>query len=122
MNRCVWFMCISEVMQCQAETADEDDVPTANAAAMPLRASKAVRALAYVAIFMPTKPETMEETAPMRKAIVEKTPLYRAGALLTPVCSSMCHLVEKPSWELSSTKMMTEKMACKEELIVDCLR
>ena len=80
------------------------------AAAIPLRASRAVRALAYVAIFIPKKPDTMDETAPIRKAMVEKRPLYRAGALLMP--PSSCHLVEKPSWELSKTKMMTEKKAC----------
>lgn len=62
---------------------------------------------------MPMKPEMMEETAPTRKAMVEKMPLYKAGACLMPVCSSTCHLVENPSWELSRTKMMMEKIACK---------
>ena len=78
---------------------------------MPLRASRAVRALAYVAMVMPNHPEMIEVTAPTRNAIVENAPLYRAGACLIP-SASVCHLVENPSWELSRMKMNTEKPAC----------
>ena len=45
------------------------------AGAMPFLASRAVRALAYTAIFMPKNPEAIEVTAPKRKAMVEKAPL-----------------------------------------------
>ena len=38
----------------------------------PPRASRAVRALAYVAIFMPMNPATVEVTAPRMKATVVK--------------------------------------------------
>ena len=42
--------------------------------------------------------------------MVEKAPLYSAGAWLIP-SESTCHLVENPSWELSRTKIKTEKPA-----------
>jgi len=57
---------------------------------------------------MPMKPEMMEDTAPTKKATVENIPLYRAGLRPSGPVS-----VEKPSWELSSTKMTTEKRACR---------
>ena len=38
-------------------------------------------------------------------------PLYTAGARRMPLASAF-HSVEKPSWELSSRKMSTEKNAC----------
>ena len=60
---------------------------------------------------MPKKPEAVEVTAPMKKAMVVKIPLYRAGGWLTPA-GSVCHLVLNPSCELSSTRMTTAKMAC----------
>ena len=63
---------------------------------------------------MPRKPEMMEAPAPIRKETVEKMPLYMAGACSLPVIS-LCHLSLKPSWELSSTKMMTENTACKDK-------
>jgi hypothetical protein len=40
-----------------------------------LRASRAVRALAKVAIFIPMKPDRMEVAAPTRKDRVENAPL-----------------------------------------------
>ena len=46
-----------------------------NAGAMPFLASKAVRAFAYTAIFMPKNPEAIDVTAPSRKAMVENAPL-----------------------------------------------
>ena len=42
---------------------------------MPLRASRAVLALAYVAMVIPSHPDKIDVTAPMRKAMVEKAPL-----------------------------------------------
>ena len=73
---------------------------------MPLRASSAVLALAYTAIFMPRKPDTMDVVAPSKKETVENTPLYRAGAW--PAFQSR----ENPSWLLSSTKMRPAKKTC----------
>ena len=79
-----------------------------NAGAMPLRASSAVRALANVAIFMPTKPDAIDVAAPMIKASVEKAPLATPGARAMPILSTF-HSVEKPSSEPSRMKMKTEK-------------
>ena len=46
-----------------------------NAGAMPLRASRAVRALAKVAIFIPRKPERIDVAAPTKNDSVENAPL-----------------------------------------------
>ena len=46
-----------------------------NAGAMPLRASRAVRALANVAIFIPRNPDRIEVAAPMKNDSVENAPL-----------------------------------------------
>jgi hypothetical protein len=72
------------------------------AGAMPLRASRAVRALANVAIFMPRKPERMEVTAPRRKAAVEKVALCISSALVRPPSG-----VTMDSSEKMATAMMT---------------
>jgi len=45
----------------------------------PFLASKVVRAFAYVAIFIPRKPDTTDVTAPSRKATVLKIAVKRAG-------------------------------------------
>ena len=68
--------------------------------------------MAKVATFMPRKPDRMEVTAPVRKAMVENAPLYRAGARAMPVALSTFQVVEKPSSEPSSRKTKTEKPAC----------
>ena len=46
-----------------------------NAGAIPFRASSAVRALAYVAIFMPSQPHATDVKPPTRNAIVVNRPL-----------------------------------------------
>ena len=56
-------------------SAQQPHSPHMKAGAMPLRASSAVLALAYTAIFMPRKPDTIEVVAPSRKETVENTPL-----------------------------------------------
>lgn len=68
---------------------------------MPLRASTAVLALAYVAIFMPRYPHRMDVVAPSRKAIMEKRPFLTWSARVR-VSSG----VTEPSRAKISTAMM----------------
>jgi len=76
------------------------------AGAMPLRASTAVRALAYVAIFMPTKPDRIEVAAPTRNAMVEKVPLRTSSACVRP--SSGVTIDSRPKMAADMMTMKTD--------------
>lgn len=58
----------------------QEYVPHIKAGAMPFLASKAVLALAYVAIFMPRKPDRMEVMAPSTNEMVENRPFRTSSA------------------------------------------
>eukprot|EP00959_Pyramimonas_sp_CCMP1952_P204748 4281477-Pyramimonas_sp.AAC.4 len=57
---------------------------TTNAGAIPFCASRAVRALAYVAIAIPRYPDSREVMAPAKKAIAAKIPSFSLGDLIPP--------------------------------------
>jgi hypothetical protein len=63
-------------------------------------------------MFIPRYPETMDVAAPIIKARVENIPLYSPGARKIPASSSF-QVEEKPSSELSNTKITTENKAMK---------
>ena len=56
----------------------------------------------------------MDVAAPIRKASVEKAPLYSPGARSTPE-ASLVHVEENPSSDESRTKMIPEKRIMKIE-------
>lgn len=75
------------------------------AGAMPFRASTAVRAFAYVAIFIPKNPDSTDVVAPSTNDNIEKIPFHNAGA-----CPSRFEASKKssqPSSELSNTNTTT---------------
>lgn len=59
-------------------------IPHMKAGAMPFLASRAVLALAYVAIFMPRKPDRMDVIAPSTNAMVENRPFLTSSARVRP--------------------------------------
>ena len=77
-----------------------------NAFPTPFLASKVVLAFAYVAIFIPRKPETTEVTAPSKNDIVLNVAVAKAG--LQVFVLSYEHgwgLVLKPSTDPRNTKI-----------------
>ncbi|KAJ0865015.1 hypothetical protein HanRHA438_Chr12g0536051 [Helianthus annuus] len=84
---------------------------TMKALLTPFLASRVVLAFAYVAIFIPRKPETTEVMAPSKNDTVLNTAVIRAGLHILVV--SYVHvllLVLNPSTEPRNTKIRTAKM------------